>query len=547
MSKKGVYYTIDAILAGILITGALTLIIINPFYDSSYASKNYLSEDLLNALSSLKLADITHHPFVIQEINNANMDNLNISVLEQIGRYWALEDDARANQLASLVLSSLNISGKKVTLRVGDEVIHYFGSERGEDISVSRRMIAGIERGKPLAGTSASAYLRRIRDKRTSSYHYFGGFIGQGRISFFMDDLPDDLSVSGISRVDNIYLEGDFQSNFRLYINGVTCPRIAGNSTFAVQSSPLAVDSWNLPHCIDLIENEFNHFEIEFLSGFSSASVSGGFLRIDYRTDELQQPINYGVDTYFFHGVDGVANIYDSFFIPGNLEEMDIYLHFETDQTAYISIGERILVMNTGDGEDILNTVYNEVNGDNFKVWIDNDFLLNEANFDYSQLSQNNVPLRFAAYEVTSEIFEGGDADVVLVTDFSGSMMKAVGAWDDQGFGVPNCETVMASPRARKTHLARCLGNELVGILMNYTGNRLWPVFFHNNQVKWYNNPLDEVAIKSYISGFGPQGRRETCIACAINEAYNIISSQSSDERSKFVVLMSDGAPTHCA
>jgi hypothetical protein len=144
-------------------------------------------------------------------------------------------------------------------------------------------------------------------------------------------------------------------------------------------------------------------------SGFSSASVSGGFLRIDYRTDELQQPINYGENTYYFHGVEGVANIYDSFFIPGNLEEMDIFLHFETNQTAYISIGERILVMNTGDDFDILNHVYHERDGDVFKVWIDNDFLLNEANFDYSQLSQNNVPLRFAAYEVTSEIFEGGE------------------------------------------------------------------------------------------------------------------------------------------
>jgi hypothetical protein len=50
------------------------------------------------------------------------------------------------------------------------------------------------------------------------------------------------------------------------------------------------------------------------------------------------------------------------------------------------------------------------------------------------------------------------NADVVLITDFSGSMMKAVGAWNDQGFGVNNCEMVMASDRARKTHLARCLG-----------------------------------------------------------------------------------------
>jgi hypothetical protein len=106
---------------------------------------------------------------------------------------------------------------------------------------------------------------------------------------------------------------------------------------------------------------------------------------------------------------------------------------------------------------------------------------------------------------------------------------------------------VLQSDRARKTHLARCLAANLVDVVMNYTGNRVWPVFFHDNKISWYNNPDDKTAVRSYILGFGPQGKGETCIACAVNKAYEILNEYGSDDRPKFVVLMSDGAPTHCA
>lgn len=547
MNKKAIYYTIDAILASVLITGALALIIINPFYDSSYSSKNYISQDMLTALSNIKISEL-NDPFITAEINSLSIDNPEISVLEQIGKYWALDYGGKAETLSGIVLSSLNISGKQITLKIGNESIYSLGEGRNEvDTAVSRRMIAGIDKGKPLAGTSASAYLRRIHDKKTSAYYYFGGFIGQGMVSFFIDDLPEDINSSGNSRVDNLYLEGDFQGDFLFFINGETCERIPGNATFNVNDATLQVDVWELPNCTDFIESGRNNFKIEFIEDIESSSVSGGFLRIDYRTDELQQETSYGSETYNFPGVEGIANIYDSFFIPGLLEEMNIYLHFKTNQTAYISIGERILLMNTQDEFDILENVTYEKNDTEFKVWIDDDYLLNEANFDYSQISVNTVPIRFAAYDITTEIFEGGNADIVVITDFSGSMMKSVSSWADQGFGVKDCETLYGHEDARKTHLARCLDNELVEIVLNYTGNRVWPVFYHNNDVSWYNNPEDKTAVKSYISNFGPQGKGKTCIACAINQAYDILNAYSGNNRSKFVVLMSDGSPTHCA
>ncbi len=542
MRKKGIYYSIDAMLAGILITGALALIIVNPFYDSSYTSKNYLSEDLLIALSSIKLSDVEDS---MPSHLISSIDDFEISVLEQIGKYWALDYPSRAEDLAVFALSSLNVSDKEIKLKMGGELIHSFGEGKLRDVSVARRMIAGIERGRPLAGTSASAYLRRIRDKKTSSYHYFGGFIGQGNVSFFIKDLPQDINRSGISRVDNIYLEGDFQSDFLLYINGQLCGNSLINETFK-QSGSLVVDSWYLPHCANLILPGRNNFSISFLGDLTTSSVSGGLLRIDYRTDELQKPFEYGESSYNFHGVDGIANIYDSFFVPGDLEEMSIFLNFNTSQSAYITIGERILMMNTGGEDDILNDVSYEQVGDNFKVEISNNFLLEEANFDYDQLSQNTVPLRFAAYESFSEEFEGGNADVVVITDFSGSMFNSVSSWDSQGTGISRCDELYEYSDARKSHLARCLANELVDTVLDYAGNRIWPVVYHRNRITSYNNPEDKVAIMDHISKYGPQGQGEACISCALNEAYDLLEANDKKNRSTFIVLMSDGSPTHC-
>jgi hypothetical protein len=150
-----------------------------------------------------------------------------------------------------------------------------------------------------------------------------------------------------------------------------------------------------------------------------------------------------------------------------------------------------------------------------------------------------------AGFNPITYTMTGGNADVVLITDFSGSMKKAVSDWDNGNLG-SKCDDAYTDNDIRRTLLAQCVDNELIDTVMNYSGNRVWPVFIHNDQIKWYNNPTNPNATKGYIDSY-PNGDGKTCLACAVNLAYEILQNQSNSSRNKFIVLMTDGCPTHCA
>jgi cysteine-rich repeat protein len=153
-----------------------------------------------------------------------------------------------------------------------------------------------------------------------------------------------------------------------------------------------------------------------------------------------------------------------------------------------------------------------------------------------------------ACYKLKTETeIKLGNADIVLITDFSGSMKKAIDSWT-QGTGDSNCETLYLNSDARKTHLARCVDKELVTSVLNYSGNRIWPVFIHDDEIKSYvGNPENEIDINNYIDNSGPQGKDKTCLSCAINEAYEIFANNNDPNRHRFIIFMTDGVPTHCS
>jgi hypothetical protein len=532
ISKKGIYYSMDALLAGIFLITALFLMITSPIHESRFQQRNYLSQDLLNSLSELTISEIDS--IKIQElIANGTLDGQK-SVIEQAGEYWALENVASATELINLSFDVNLLPNKFINITMGDSYTNYEIFYSGENLSekfdsgVSKRMIAGISKGFPVSGYSSSAYLKKIRNKKTSSYAYFGGLVGQGNISFFIDDIPHDFIPE---KTVAILLEGDFGTNFTFYINGIACNRTPTANLFQVIKGADNVSFWDVTACNESLVSGKNDFSINFSGILNASYIAGGMLKIAYRTDELQTESNENSKSYYFPGISGVANLYDSFYIPGELLTMDVALHFKSSEETYITIGERIIPI--------------EATGSDQWVHLSNSYLRDDLNFDYDLLSINTVPVRFAAYNATVTTITSGDADVVLITDMSGSMKKSVMDWD-QGHTNGKCSTVFADPDTRRTDVAICVDGEFVDNILNFTGNRVWPVIIHNDEIKYYNNPQDADAIKGYISSYS-QGKGKTCISCAINEAYNILETYSNSSRKKFIVLMTDGVPTHCA
>ncbi len=525
MNRKALYFSIDAFLASVLLITAAYMIF--QFTDSKPDIRqiDYVSKDITNAISEIKINEL-NNSWVQAQISNGSISDPNVSILVQVGNYWVNGNYVYIDRLLDIVVNDSLPDRFGFSFKIGDETVYSKNITNVNNLVTARRMISGIAQGLPTTGSASSAYLRKIRNKPFSSYLYFGGFVGQGNITGSIRDIPDDVNSSSIQE---LILELDVASNFTLYINGDQC-----NSEFEPAHFNMSADRWDITGCNSSIIPGQNNFTFVF-EGINNSYIAGGYVKLTYHTEQIQDASTPGTLRYYFPRIEGIPNLYDSFYIPGTLNSMGIYLHYNSNSTTYITIGEKTAYQHVANGTDI-------------EAYLNSTYLQQAPqNLDYVFLSNKTIPIRFASYNYTSEIVTGGNADIVLITDFSGSMKKAVSDNTALGTGVKDCDELYGYDDARKSHLARCVDNELVDIVMNYTGNRIWPVFLHSDEIEWYNNPSDKDAIKSYISNFGPQGKDQTCLSCAVNRAYDILDSFSNSSRAKFIVFMTDGVPTHCA
>ena len=86
--KKGVFFTIDALLAsGIII---ISIVLISKFYYSEQQTTNinYASKDIVNVLSSMTV-DGANNEYVKNLTASGLITDTNNTLIEQIGDFWA--------------------------------------------------------------------------------------------------------------------------------------------------------------------------------------------------------------------------------------------------------------------------------------------------------------------------------------------------------------------------------------------------------------------------------------------------------------------------
>jgi hypothetical protein len=550
--RKGFFFSLDALLASALLITGLILITQVPPKEPELEHIDYISKDILTALGSLRVEELNLPAgtlLVTPEPNN--------TILEQIGEYWATNNMADAITLGEFVLNETIPRGIGFNLSYGGETIYYktpISNVNRTQIVASRRMLSGIADDKPLSGSSSSAYLRHITDKRTSSYIYFGGFVGQGALGFHMDDLPLDVRNETI---EEMWWEVDAERNMSLQINGEVClPNVSAPSQIYWSPNPLpmVIDRFNITHCKDYIKQaERNWFNITFSGGttyINESYLAGGYIKITYRTDEFQTNVSYGKIRYWFPGIKGIANLYDSFYVPGTLTNMTLHLIYNSSQTSYVTIGSREAW--NGNSSGAIATVD-----------LNDTYFLDMISMDYEALSNQTIPLRFASFNNSeTTIPSGGNADVVIITDFSGSMKKELDPITEQGsqdWGLWSC-TPPPDDDTRRQNLALCLDKQAIEILLNSTngtsGNRVWNVFTDaqtptDTRWRWVpdsalQSPYSLVDVRNDLgSEFPSQGKGKTCLGCALNLAYDILKNHTLPGRKKFIIFMTDGLPTH--
>jgi len=375
--KKAVFFSIDALIALIIIL--MILIIAIPTLKQSQTQMK-IHSDTMQVLSTLKTGEIDNAQIQAM-ITSGAIKNTNKSILEQIGEFY-ITNKTLAKEIADEILSYVETK-ENIGIWYANELISSKNStpiETAKNIEVERQIISGLQSGNDTTGFAARAYLS---SNTQTKYFYFGGYIGDGNIS---------SKIEFTGNVTDAKIEIATDKDFDIYINGIYSGHYE-NST-----SDIIPVQYNLNSYLSNFQSGSNI--IEFTG--DNLHIAGGYIKINYDgfTQENETKI-------YLPGIEGIINIYDGFFVPSNISEIEIYLHYLSNQSFFLNIANTTIVNESSTTETTKTITNAEIN----------------ALIDYDEIKGKTVPLRIGLEKIEGYVTsEGGDADIVFLVDTTGSM-----------------------------------------------------------------------------------------------------------------------------
>ncbi|MGM5485253.1 MAG: vWA domain-containing protein [Nanobdellota archaeon] len=491
--RKAIFYSIDAAVALLLLLGSVFIFLNIDADNVSTDNLQRTGNDLLVAMDSMKVSEAEYET-IKKMIDNGTITErqMDKSILETLAEMWSSNQTEEA---AMIIDEITNNTEKDVDFRLMDESLYKKEENRNLSRVHTRQVITGITKNKTVKGVSSRAYLTNISNKLTSETMTFGGYVGQGNITKHGLLLPPDADI------EEFYIEGFFASNLTMSINGEECMNITGEDT------GLESKRYNLIDCNGSLE-ENNTVDLGFKKGIEKSYIGGGLIEVKYKTENIGKI----EDKLYLPGINGIINLYSSIPVKG-IDSMDMYLHYNINRTIanysdfIVRLGNRTIM------ED------NSTNGENSEM-------IKDINPEGTTL-----PLRVGFDDLTYEIDKDGSADVILITDISGSMDRCVDSNDDCGDGCPGSEC--------RIDLAKELGKSFSEKVINVTGNRVGLATYSTDGHNEHDLSKDEASINSSIDSFSTGGG--TCISCAIRQARIMLQEQSNESRNKFIIVMTDG------
>ena len=546
-SRRGIYFSIDALIAVIIILTAMVLMSKYSPPAQQQGQQVILAQDLSGTLSTITVQGSTN-TLVRRLVANGTIDSLqyNSSLLDYIAELWSKNETFLASQVLDNITSGIPLGQYSVEYSVGGDNLYTYGSTSGSrSITRTSRLVSGINKSQPVRGFISRMQFSPNLNRTTSSYVYFGGFTGQGNITAIMENLPNDISNSTIT---NLTMEASAESAFNMLVNGYNCGSYLGSQTGNTSSL------YDLMPCESSITPGNNTFEIQFTGALNESYISGGLIKLTYTTTSAPSQDN-GIERLFLPDINGVINLYDSIYVPGNLTGMDLHIAYNAIQPINSSTRFFMTIGNK--------TVYNETNKTSENIYI-NNITLNSI-LDFSQMSLKNTPIRIGMQgaNYTGTIIEQHPSDTVLVTDTSGSMSEC-GEYQQPYLcsyycypsGTKSCNVASPSDCSgnacgascwftfwnslacsrTKMDIAKKADNISVGIILNSSLTQVGLVSFSSGVQTSYPLTNQSAPLYGNINSYTAGG--STCICCGIYKAVSTLTNQNHD---RFIILMTDG------
>jgi len=480
--KRGLFFSADALIALFII---FSVLLIAYSLTRMVRNETEVHSDIIDSLSNVKVGE-SGNLYVKSLISQGKIVNLNNSLLEQIGEFYVTDIDG-ARDLAEAVLEELDFTNN-VGLWYGSTLVFSKNDsafENSLDVDVSRQSISGIKEGDSVTGFSARAFLT---SSVLSKYFYFGGYVGDGNLS---QEISYDGDITSAS------VELVIDKNFDIYVNE------------NYEGSYVGSENEFTPVNYDISTGLFQSGDnlVEFKG--NNLHITGGFIKISYQSEvEFSQS-----ERYNFPGIIGLINLYDGFYVSGDINAINILLHFDNEFTnTFFNIGNV--------------SIYNDSAGGEVSLNFDNSQLM--SLLDYNSLSRKNVPLR-VGMENVSYLGSVQNIDVFSVTDLSASMNQQC----------PTC-----SGGTKLIDLAKDANKVFVNTVLNNSLNRVGLVGYKREAFEEDYHALsnDNISLIQKVDDWNPQAG--SCICCGINRAIQGLLEESDDSKFRSMVVMGDGKPT---
>jgi hypothetical protein len=564
--RKGFVFSLDAIVVlGLVLMLTLFLAALSFTYSSPelrYQRLYYTGKDLLNVIENAKLGSVQDNPVVQDYLQRGILiqDDMNKTILDAIGSLWAEGNLTEAANLTNATLSEiLNGTSFDYELLIDGQEIHEKNTTSSTYLARLSAIVSGYDTGMPVSGYSARVRISKA-NKVSSAYLYFGGYVGDGNITA-------DFILPQYDNILNVSMEMNAGDNLSLYVNG----NFSGMYTKSGLTN-ISAEKWSVdPSYYQYFTPGPNNISINFMTN-QSMYIGGGYLKVTYNTSQLTESNEtFGPNATMKESlprIDGIINLYSSFYVPGNLKNMSVLLHYNSNYTVFMTIGNQ--------------TVYE---GNSSEEGTDKNVTLNSTYLsgllDYSSLSSKTTPFRVGLFNVsylTIGIY--GIGDPVVVTDLSGSMAdcalygvdycrydcrrRIAGVCTDsfrecpynpavgcQGTVCGTCAcgaysnysvyVNMAACNKTKLDMAKEADKTFVDIILNesYQGNRVGLVGYSDTIRTYTNLTSNETLLNNTINGYNTY--YTTCICCGINRATNMSRDLSNSQRKRINVVMTDG------
>jgi len=518
--KKGFVFSLEALIAITILTSLFAFMSVFNIENVSpykrFERVQLYAKDSLEVMSQITVKDlIDQFPDKVltlkQQMENGNIENES-SIIEAIGTLWSegYSEAAKnvSNETISLILpKTLNYN---LTAFDGQEIYSYSPTTSAStEVSNANKILSGFQPGKLTKGFVARAWLDKIASKVFSSYLYFGGYVGQGNLTFFINDIPSGANIT------SAYMEASVDSNFSLYINNDFCGLFTKTA-----AGTFPVDSWNItdlsyPGCLETITaGENNKFDINFTeTNITKKGIGGGYIKVTYETDQFSAGVPNTM-RYNLPGIDGIINLYDSFYVPGTITNMTMNLHILSHEKVFVNIGNK-------------NVYYN-----NTSTVIDNTTFSSLLGNYYNFLSQRTVPFRIGHYGISPV---GPTYSEVVLTTSRVPPMSTV--------DIPNGTTTISRMDA-----AIAVDKIFINTILSNIGNRIGLVSYASDipgscpkGICWTNDVTDNsLTLINNVTGYeAASGVAQRFLCGAITEA---ASKLTDPVRKKYILVMSDGS-----